>query len=393
MSETDGGSAWLFKPPPGTPSRLPPPLLQCLPSASSPPAAIVSTRPGASDDIEPTPPPSKRNRKSKPHKLVCESLQDETELITFEDEQLQDSLDGHRSEVSEKLNMDDVEENITGGDIDSHGGDTLYLDNINQPFFPSFQPCKVEPSLPITSRHSPTGMSKKSLPPCTVCGRCFPTKEKMADHMRSHSEIKQFSCLVCNRFFKYRRGVTNHLKEVHHMTDRIEISSKVASHEIGCIVPRRKGSTKGGKKSNKDDAVDSSISEKVIQATLSSLADIQQTADSATIPLQISSDESVSMTDADDSAFIVDEQSSPNENAPHDEREAISDETSFQDNAIELGPTTAAAYSQAVSRSQWPTESEDYMNYNYLPSSGATGEPGISGAGSTPVTSANKTLV
>jgi len=54
----------------------------------------------------------------------------------------------------------------------------------------------------------------------------------MTDHMRSHSEIKQFSCLVCHKYFKYRRGVTNHLKEVHRYKNRAEINSMVFTHNF-----------------------------------------------------------------------------------------------------------------------------------------------------------------
>ena len=297
-ADQDGGSAWLYSTTDQDTSR-PPPLLQCGPANAM--SSNVGN-PTAYEDI--TPPPSKRTRKGTPHKLV-HGIPEVLDLQKIESAQ-EDSDDGSEREPT-GLKLKKTHEWFPPVLPQDQSFYTSPVTPNNPPFFPSFTTAEtVLPTMALPpSRQSPPSHSKKVVPPCERCGRCFPTKEKMADHMRSHSEVKQFSCLVCNRFFKYRRGVTNHLKEVHHFTDRNEISSKVASHEIGVVVQskaarareRRAHGSRPTSKSKQEeqqntDADNINISQKVIQDTLSSLADIQSAAESATMPAMESDDES-----------------------------------------------------------------------------------------------------
>lgn len=295
----DGGSAWLYSSGEQNTSRQPPPLLQCGPTSNMPVNVSVAT-----DYEEITPPPSKRTRKGTPHKLV-RGLPEVRDMQNIEPTQEDSDEGGSDRSIGLKpiqigTKMKKTTEWFPPVLPHEQPFFSCPIPPVNPPFFPSFTAAEaVLPTIaPPPTRQSPPSNTRKVVPPCERCGRCFPTKEKMADHMRSHSEVKQFSCLVCNRFFKYRRGVTNHLKEVHHFTDRNEISSKVASHEVGVVVQSKAArsrerraqqsqftSSTTVKHEQQDMEVhNTNISQKVIQDTLSSLADIQSAAESATMP-------------------------------------------------------------------------------------------------------------
>lgn len=292
--DTGGGSAWLYKT--EISPQLPPPLLQCGPSILSDTFTQHGNKSSSiSSDSQP---PLKRTRKGTPHKLVHEPVADEFSADMF---QMDTDLDFDESNESFNFSSDKSKLVNSNSTLQSSFSQSMQDKiNLNKSYIPSFQVYSNESPVSWINKQSPTG-SKKPQPPCEVCGKCFPTKEKMADHMRSHSEVKQFSCLVCNKFFKYRRGVTNHLKEVHHFTDRIEINSKVSSNEEGFIgkkslkPPERKAVATNVFKPFDGDMLHqsgTSISEKVIQDTLSSLADIRTAADSAPIMVGLSSNES-----------------------------------------------------------------------------------------------------
>lgn len=234
-------SDWLFGNGLGI-SAQPPPLVR-----------RPQTVPGSSpvvfpDDCKPSSPPAKRARKGTPHKLNSETCAAWEVVDDDADIELPPLIaDGGTSEPNSPIEIDqdsssshefvcnDDSMKITFLDDENEGGRSAVLAaDIDWPVF-STPEVRTESQASASSPNWQNTLSRKSVPPCEICGRCFPTKEKMADHKRSHSEIKQFSCLMCNRFFKYRRGVTNHLKEVHRLKDRNEISSLVASHEIGRV--------------------------------------------------------------------------------------------------------------------------------------------------------------
>lgn len=316
-SEQDGGSAWLYAPASNDSAgnQIPPPLLQCRPNSG---VTGYPFKPTEYEQI--TPPPSKRTRKGTPHKLVHGTPTDVLDLERIA-KSMEDSGDeGSLCESMQLINGKPFEFGTSMREKEDWSHPVLSPDSnhfrsstsappTSQQVFSSFAATEIPPVATSNNRQSPNQVHKKMVPPCERCGRCFPTKEKMADHMRSHSEVKQFSCLVCNRFFKYRRGVTNHLKEVHHLTDRNEISSKVASHEVGVVVPskaaraRERKAMLGPHTSGAKQDQDGGISQKVIQDTLSSLADIQSAADSATMPAVFSDDSNNEEGSVDNSGY------------------------------------------------------------------------------------------
>lgn len=290
LSGMDGGSAWLYR---SAESQLPPPLLQCGPSMFS----DMKSENGVIFSSE-SQPPSKRNRKGKPHKLI-ENCGDADNAMANHPQNLPPIVSGEpMGEESHDMAFGTESLHVVESSDSEHSSNEPTTENggeisINQPYFPSFQKHAMEvPVSPLSSNgYSPSHGPKRPTAPCEICGRSFPTKEKMADHMRSHSKIKQFSCLVCGSFFKYRRGVTNHLKEVHHMSDRAEINSKVGSDKIGCSATND-SPCKDQLSQQKPDTYDTNISQQVIEDTLSSLAEIKTAMDSATMPA-LSSDDSV----------------------------------------------------------------------------------------------------
>lgn len=275
-------------------STQPPPLIRCAPSSTSTPEL-----PSSSTDQVCQPalsPPAKRNRKGTPHKVVMDITDDDWDGLGGPPS-FQFAFDGELSNSSSLLDHDsdsttdysmlpDVSDKSTSkksdGEYFSDQGDTP-----TKPEWPSLSQQFVssdnsEGQTVNWSACSPSSSTaKRMVPPCEICGRSFPTKEKMADHKRSHSEIKQFSCLKCNRFFKYRRGVTNHLKEVHRLKDRTEISNLVASHEVGCIPVKDAAGKKKWVKTTDLASLTSEtetaalVSQKVIEDTLLTLVDVQ----------------------------------------------------------------------------------------------------------------------
>lgn len=283
-------------------STPPPPLVRYAPNS-------VTELPSSSTDQvcqSTQSPPAKRNRKGTPHKVVMDIIDDDWDG-PGEISDLQFSFDGDLSNSSNPMDHDsdsttdftilpDVLDKYTSkrsdGDSASDHGETAANSewpSLDQQFVAVDTPESLSINWSASSPNS--GSARKALPPCEICGRSFPTKEKMADHKRSHSEIKQFSCLMCNRFFKYRRGVTNHLKEVHRLKDRNEISGLVASHEIGCVpIKDATGKKKWVKTSELQglaNEVESSalVSQKVIEDTLSTLVDVQDDEQDAEILL------------------------------------------------------------------------------------------------------------
>ncbi|XP_041664498.1 oocyte zinc finger protein XlCOF20-like isoform X2 [Cheilinus undulatus] len=47
---------------------------------------------------------------------------------------------------------------------------------------------------------------------CSVCGKRYPQKRSLANHMRLHSEGKYFSCSICKKTFPWRRDVLTHMR-------------------------------------------------------------------------------------------------------------------------------------------------------------------------------------
>lgn len=280
-------------------STPPPPLVRYAPNSTELPSSSTDHVCQSTQS-----PPAKRNRKGTPHKVVMDITDDNWEGLG-DSSSLHFSFDGDLSNSSTPMDHDsdsttdftilpDVVDKFPskrsdGDSLSDHGEIAANSEwpSLDQ----QFVAVDTSETLSLDWSASPPSSStaRKTVPPCEICGRSFPTKEKMADHKRSHSEIKQFSCLMCNRFFKYRRGVTNHLKEVHRLKDRNEISGLVASHEIGCIpVKDATGKKKWVKTSDlagsANEAESSAlVSQKVIEDTLSTLVDVQEDKQEETI--------------------------------------------------------------------------------------------------------------
>uniref|UniRef100_A0A3Q3F1T0 C2H2-type domain-containing protein n=1 Tax=Labrus bergylta TaxID=56723 RepID=A0A3Q3F1T0_9LABR len=47
---------------------------------------------------------------------------------------------------------------------------------------------------------------------CSVCGKRYPQKRSLANHMRLHSEGKFFSCSICKKTFPWKRDVLTHMR-------------------------------------------------------------------------------------------------------------------------------------------------------------------------------------
>ncbi|XP_068189778.1 zinc finger protein 271-like [Antennarius striatus] len=47
---------------------------------------------------------------------------------------------------------------------------------------------------------------------CLICGKSYPRKTSLNDHMKLHSEGKRFSCSVCRKKFQWRAGVVRHMR-------------------------------------------------------------------------------------------------------------------------------------------------------------------------------------
>nr|XP_046273183.1 gastrula zinc finger protein XlCGF52.1-like [Scatophagus argus] len=47
---------------------------------------------------------------------------------------------------------------------------------------------------------------------CSVCGKRYPRRNSLNDHLRLHSEGKRFSCSVCKKTFQWRAGLVRHMR-------------------------------------------------------------------------------------------------------------------------------------------------------------------------------------
>lgn len=287
--ERESKSDWLYGT--GLSVSVPPPLIRCAPAVG------VQTFPGNREMISP---PAKRHRKGTPHKVVTEEMEEQDCVPDSPD--LQMSFNHDFSDRSSPFELDrdsdsmhelSFQDSHRRSSVDETSGDNLFeTSRFNDTY--NSMPCFDIPQIKTESTTHPSNtnslpMARKTVPPCEVCGRVFPTREKMADHKRSHSEIKQFSCLMCNRFFKYRRGVTNHLKEVHRLKDRNEISNLVASHEVGCVPVKDASGKKTWVKQSSvnscsNDGADGTVDQKVIEDTVSSLIENYDDSQHSTFP-------------------------------------------------------------------------------------------------------------
>ncbi|KAK3102106.1 hypothetical protein FSP39_008855 [Pinctada imbricata] len=50
------------------------------------------------------------------------------------------------------------------------------------------------------------------LPTCAICGKCFPAQSNLIIHERSHSHIKMFPCPMCDRAYKHKRDLQQHME-------------------------------------------------------------------------------------------------------------------------------------------------------------------------------------
>uniref|UniRef100_A0A671X319 Zinc finger protein 2-like n=1 Tax=Sparus aurata TaxID=8175 RepID=A0A671X319_SPAAU len=47
---------------------------------------------------------------------------------------------------------------------------------------------------------------------CTICGKRYPRRNSLNDHMKLHSEGKRFGCSVCKKTFQWRAGLERHMR-------------------------------------------------------------------------------------------------------------------------------------------------------------------------------------
>nr|XP_011438676.2 zinc finger and BTB domain-containing protein 18 isoform X8 [Crassostrea gigas] len=59
-------------------------------------------------------------------------------------------------------------------------------------------------------RHRDIFHTDKELPSCTICGKKFPTSYSLAIHIRSHTNIRQFVCPMCQKSYKHKKDLQRH---------------------------------------------------------------------------------------------------------------------------------------------------------------------------------------
>uniref|UniRef100_UPI0037E8E86A zinc finger protein OZF-like n=1 Tax=Semicossyphus pulcher TaxID=241346 RepID=UPI0037E8E86A len=74
--------------------------------------------------------------------------------------------------------------------------------------------CQVEVTIEPQSDLNPLQNNKSKVKPfiCSVCGKRYPQKRSLSNHMRLHSEGKFFSCSICKKTFPWRRDVVTHMR-------------------------------------------------------------------------------------------------------------------------------------------------------------------------------------
>lgn len=50
---------------------------------------------------------------------------------------------------------------------------------------------------------------------CPHCSRAFKLKKYLKDHSTKHSPIKSHQCILCPKWYKYKRGLARHKKLKH----------------------------------------------------------------------------------------------------------------------------------------------------------------------------------
>ncbi|XP_062978499.1 zinc finger protein 783-like [Elgaria multicarinata webbii] len=65
---------------------------------------------------------------------------------------------------------------------------------------------------------------------CHLCGICFPQKEPLSEHLRTHSEGPPFRCPHCKRSYLYQQALANHLQR--HFASRKPFCCSVCSRDF-----------------------------------------------------------------------------------------------------------------------------------------------------------------
>uniref|UniRef100_A0A8D8X520 Zinc finger protein 26 n=1 Tax=Cacopsylla melanoneura TaxID=428564 RepID=A0A8D8X520_9HEMI len=55
---------------------------------------------------------------------------------------------------------------------------------------------------------------------CSACSKCFGSRRALLDHQYVHTGVKSYPCILCEKIFTYKGGLTRHIKNRHEVKEK-----------------------------------------------------------------------------------------------------------------------------------------------------------------------------